>query len=133
MQGSNGAQFLRFVLTGGFAAAVNIVSRYELTLALGFELAVLIAYVIGMVTAYALFRMLVFAPTGRSVASEVYRFVVVNLVALGLVWSVSIFLARILFPAIQFTWHAEDIAHLIGVGVPALSSFIGHKKYTFRQ
>lgn len=31
------------------------------------------------------------------------------------------------------TWHANDIAHLIGVLVPAVTSFIGHRFYTFAR
>jgi len=92
---------------------------------------VLVAYAIGMVTAYVLFRKLVFGRSGRSVASEGYRFVLVNIAALSLVFTVSVLLARVLFPLIHFTWHAQDIAHVIAVAVPAISSYVGHKKYTF--
>ncbi len=125
-------QFLRFLASGGFAAVVNVVSRYLLSRVVGFEVAVVIAYAIGMVTAYALFRMLVFGRSGRSIASEGYRFVLVNVVAFSLVLAVSVFLARIVFPFMHFEWHAQDIAHVIGVSVPAISSYIGHKQYTFK-
>jgi len=125
--------FLRFLLTGGIAAFVNLASRYLLSGVLVFEFAVLLAYMIGMVTAFILFRFFVFGVSERGVSSEVYRFFVVNLVALSLVWIVSVGLARIVFPAVGFTWYAEDIAHLIGVSVPVISSFIGHSKYTFRR
>ena len=125
--------FARFLLLGGFSAGVNLVSRYILQPFLGFELAVLIAYIIGMIVAYNLFRIFVFGATGRSVASEAWRFTVVNLFALALVWVLSVGLARFVFPALAFTWHADDIAHLIGVASPAISSWIGHKRYTFKQ
>ena len=133
---SNGTtiiKFMRFLLTGGVAALVNVISRYLLTPVVGFEISVVIAYMIGMVVAYILFRKLVFGRSQRSIASESYRFVIVNIVALCLVWIVSVGLARGIFPAVGWTWHAEDIAHLIGVCVPAISSYIGHSKYTFRK
>jgi putative flippase GtrA len=41
-------------------------------------------------------------------------------------------LLHIVFPAIGFFWHAEDIAHFIGLSVPAVTSYFGHKHYTFR-
>jgi len=132
MNAASQPQFLRFLASGGFAAVVNVVSRHLLSRVVGFEIAVLIAYAIGMVTAYALFRLLVFGRSGRSIASEGYRFVLVNVLALGLVLTVSVFLARIVFPFMHFEWHAQDIAHVIGVGVPTISSYIGHKQYTFR-
>ena len=41
-------QFLIFVLTGGIAALSNIVSRLGLSKILQFELAIIIAYLIGI-------------------------------------------------------------------------------------
>lgn len=123
----------RFLLLGGLAAGVNLVSRFVMTPLTGFEWAVPLAYLIGMAVAFLLFRAFVFGASGRGVGSEAMRFTVVNIVALLLVWAISVGLARGLFPAIGFTWYAEDVAHLIGVLSPALSSWIGHKRYTFRQ
>lgn len=126
-------QFLKFLVTGGIAALVNLLSRYALNHVISFEAAVVVAYLLGMSTAYLLARRFVFDASGRSVASEVRRFVLVNLVALGFVWAISVGLARIVFPAIGFTWHADDIAHLIGVLAPAVTSYIGHRFYTFAR
>lgn len=126
-------QFLKFLVTGGIAALVNLISRYALNHIMSFEAAVALAYTLGMATAYLLARRFVFEASGRSVASEVRRFVLVNLVALGFVWLISVGLARIVFPAIGFTWHAADLAHLIGVLAPAVTSFVGHRFYTFAR
>ena len=126
-------QFLKFLVTGGIAALVNLLSRYALNQVMSFEAAVVVAYLLGMATAYLLARRFVFDASGRSVASEVRRFVLVNLVALGFVWVISVGLARVVFPAIGMTWHADDIAHLIGVLAPAVTSYIGHRFYTFAR
>jgi putative flippase GtrA len=126
-------QFVRFLSTGGFAAAVNLFSRYQLNKVLSFEAAVALAYLIGMVTAYVLARVLVFQASGRSVAEEFRRFAIVNIFALILVWSISVGLAHYLFPAISFEWHADDIAHSIGVAAPAVVSYFGHRSYTFAR
>jgi putative flippase GtrA len=53
-------------------------------------------------------------------------------VAMTLVWIISLTLASAIFPAIGFSWHAEDVAHFIGTCVPAVTSYIGHSIYTFR-
>jgi putative flippase GtrA len=127
------SRLFRFLATGGFAALVNISSRYLLTPVIGFEASVLLAYLIGMITAYLLFRLFVFGSSGRTMVSEAYRFVLVNILALILVWVVSVGLARIVFPAIAFQWHSEDIAHLVAVCVPAISSYIGHLHFTFKR
>lgn len=40
-------------------------------------------------------------------------------------------LAFFLFPAIGFTWHAKTIAHIAGVSVPAITSYFGHRHFSF--
>jgi putative flippase GtrA len=124
-------EFLRFLSTGGFAAAVNLFSRYQLNKVLSFEIAVALSYLTGMVTAYALARLLVFKASGRSVGVEFKRFAIVNIFSLAFVWSISVVLARHVFPAISFHWHPDDIAHFIGVVAPAVVSYFGHRTYTF--
>ena len=126
-------RFVRFLAAGGFAALVNLVSRYLLTPLIGFEVSVVVAYLLGMAVAFTLFRTLVFGRSGASVATETYRFVIVNLVALTFVWAISVTLADVVFPAIGFRWHGEDIAHFIGTCVPAITSYIGHSNFTFTK
>lgn len=123
--------FFAFVLAGAFAALVNIATRVALNLVMPFEIAVVAAYFCGMTTAFLLNRKFVFSPSGRSVADEYARFFVVNLFALAQVFVISVGLARLLFPAIGFTWHAATVAHAIGVIVPVFSSYIGHKYFSF--
>jgi putative flippase GtrA len=124
-------QFLRFLSTGGFAAIVNLLSRHELNKIMRFEVAVILAYLLGMLTAYALARRFVFQASGRSITSELKRFTIVNVFSLVLVWSISVGLANYLFPAIGLVWHADDIAHFIGVAAPAAASYFGHRAFTF--
>src|SRR5687768_14180457 len=114
-------KFIGFVLVGGFAAVVNVVSRVALGTVLSYDLSIVFAYLCGMTTAYVLNRLYVFERSGRTVASEYVRFGLVNLVGLAQVWLVSVVLARYLFPAIGFAWHAETIAHGIGVASPIVT------------
>ena len=44
---------------------------------------------------------------------------------------VSVGLARFIFPATGFAWHAETVAHVIGVAVPVFTSYLGHKHFSF--
>ena len=64
---------------------VNIGSRYLLNFFMRFEIALIVAYLFGMRAAYIIARTYVFESSGRSVASEFQRFVLVNLFALTLV------------------------------------------------
>ena len=120
-----------FVLASGTAALVNILSRIALNWVMPYEVAIIVAYLCGMTTAYLLNRYFVFAASGRGVASEYTRFALVNLAAVAQVWIVSVGLARLAFPAIGFTWHAETVAHVIGVAIPVFTSYLGHKHFSF--
>jgi putative flippase GtrA len=124
-------RFAKFLATGGTAALANLASRVLLEYAMPFEAAVVVAYLIGMATAYVLARLFVFDDSGRSTGAEFTRFAIVNVVSLCIVWVISVGLARVIFPALQFTWHANDIAHFIGVLAPAVVSYVGHSRFTF--
>ena len=126
-------QFLKFLAAGGVAALVNMGSRYVLNQFMRFEVAVAVAYLFGFFTAYVLSRMYVFDPSGRSRRTEIRRFAIVNVFSLGVVWVVSVGLARVIFPAVSFTWHADDVSHVIGVLAPAVTSYLGHRFYTFAR
>ncbi len=128
--GSRLPPFVRFLLAGGVAAAVNIGSRLLLSLLLPFEWAIVVAYLIGMTTAYVLTRLFVFETTGSTVR-EYLRFGLVNVVALVQVWLVTIGLADWIFPALGFAWHPELVAHTIGVLSPVVVSYYGHKLFSF--
>lgn len=126
-------QFLLFVLTGGAAALVNIISRMGFSQLLRFELAILAAYAVGMITAYLLARRFVFAASHQSVRRSFAAFALVNLVAVLQTWLVSIGLRQLLLPLIGITALVDLIAHGCGVIVPVFTSFLGHKHISFRD
>ena len=123
--------FVRFALSGGLAAVANIGSRVLLSEVTNFSAAIVIAYLLGMTTAYILMKLFVFDESGRSVGQEYLRFGLVNAVALVQVWAVSILLARYVFPALNYSFHAETAAHVIGVLSPIATSYFMHKYFTF--
>lgn len=126
-------QFLLFVLSGGVAALVNIVSRVGFSQLLRFELAVLVAYGVGMVTAYVLARRFVFSANRQSVRRSFAGFALVNLVAVLQTWLVGIGMRHLLLPLIGVTALVDLIAHSCGVIVPVFTSFLGHKHISFRE
>lgn len=124
-------RFVAFLLTGGLAAGVNVASRVVFDLVMPYEAAVLVAYLVGMTTAFFLARLFVFEASGRSLHVEYGRFALVNVAALMQVLVVSVGLAKLVFPAIGLHWNAELIAHVIGVLSPVLVSYQGHKRFSF--
>ena len=124
--------FIRFLAVGGTAAALNIGLRAFLGLFLAFEWAVVCAYLIAMTTAFIGNRRWVF-PVDTDWRLAYWRFFVVNLAALAQVWLISVGLYRLIFPMIGFTWHAELIAHILGVLSPVVTSYYAHKHYSFKS
>ena len=126
-------QFSLFLVTGGTAAIVNMVCRHFFSFHVSYEAAVVLAYPCGMAVAYTLARCFVFQPSDRSKISEVYRFFLVNVFGLMVVWCVSVTLYRLVFPWIGFEWNAEAVAHFCGLSTTAFTSYIGHRFFTFSR
>ncbi|MFN6338299.1 MAG: GtrA family protein [Cyanobacteriota bacterium] len=128
-----GRQFFLFVVTGGAAALVNVVSRIGFSRVMSFEFAVLAAYGVGMVTAYALARRFVFQGATQSTSRSFAAFALVNLVAVLQTWLVSVGLRPWLLSVVGVVGLADLIAHACGVIVPVFTSFLGHKHISFRD
>lgn len=127
-------QFSTFVVVGAFAAGVNWTARIGFSaMGLSLTMAVVLAYLCGMATAYILSRYFVFERTGNAVHGEIMRFVLVNLVAVAQVWLVTVGLDRWLFPRLGFNWYPAAVAHAIGVASPIVSSYFGHRFFTFKK
>jgi putative flippase GtrA len=126
-------QFLLFVLTGGAAALVNVISRIGFSQLMAFEVAVLAAYAVGMVTAYILARQFVFLNSQQSMRRSFAAFALVNLVAVLQTWLVSVGLRPWLLSMVGAVGLADLIAHSVGVIVPVFTSFLGHKHISFRD
>ncbi|PZR43060.1 GtrA family protein [Paraburkholderia fungorum] len=124
--------FLLFLLTGGFAAAVNWSSRIVYNMWMPYSAAIVVAYITGMITAFVLAKLFVFTKSTQSTGRSVFFFTLVNLVAVVQTWAVSVGLVYYVFPRMGFIWHTREIAHLFGVALPVFTSYIGHKQWSFK-
>lgn len=127
------SQFLVFLLTGGLAAAVNFGSRILYSLWFDFSVAVVLAYITGMVTAFVLARLFVFRDSQRALHHSAMYFVLVNLVAVLQTWGISMLLVYHVLPALGVRRFVPEIAHAVGVVVPVFTSYLGHKHLSFRS
>ncbi len=125
-------KFTKFLISGGIAALVNILSRIILSSYTYYSPAIVLAYFLGMVTAYTLNRFVVFGASKGNVAQEVLIFSLVNILAIIQTLAISLLLAYYLLPYLGVIWQTETIAHIIGVIVPAFTSYLGHKYWSFR-
>ena len=132
-QNSSHSQFLRFLFWGAVAAALHVFVRFLLSLALPFEISVLVAYPIGMLAAFILFKSFVFSTSSQSLVKSVLFFLIVNLLGLFQTFTASYLLRLWLLLIFESVFIIELVSHCCGVALPALTSFFGHKYFTFRR
>ena len=133
-------QFIRFLFVGGIAAGANFGSRFLFSRWVDYEVAIVLAFLVGLLTGFILMRGLVFNAKGKALMPQIFNYVVVNLLALLQTFLISVGLVRWVFPQwdmiiqIEAITHlnAEAIAHLIGVLTPVITSYFGHKFLTFK-
>ena len=126
-------QFITFLVAGGAAAIANFGSRILLSYWLPYVPSIIIAFVIGLVSAFVLNRAFVFVNASNTLRNQAWWFTIVNLAALVQTLVISVALGKYALPAVGMGEHAETIAHGIGVLVPVMTSYIGHKHLSFRS
>ena len=125
-------RFVRFIMAGGLAALVNFLSRIGFSEFVSFRWAVLLAYLVGMTTAFILSKRYVFEKSSQTVSKQFYYFSLVNVFAAVQVWVISVGLAEYIFVWLDYRFYREELAHLIGISVPVFTSYLGHKHLSFR-
>jgi putative flippase GtrA len=125
-------QFWRFLAAGAVAAVANYGSRFLFSLWVRYEWAIVLAYFVGMITAFLLMRGYVFNARDRPTGRQAVIFAAVNLVALLQTLLVSVALVRWILPYMGVATHTESIAHLAGILVPVATSYVGHRLLTFK-
>ncbi len=125
-------QFVLFLLTGGLAALVNFTSRIWLNRFFDYPVAIILAYIIGMITAFILARLFVFKASEQALRHSILYFILVNLVAVLQTWIISVGLAYYVLPYLGVKLFVPEIAHAIGIGVPVFTSYFGHKRWSFK-
>lgn len=128
-----GPRFFKFLLAGGVAALANFGSRIMLGHLIPYVPSIVIAFGIGILTAFILNRSFVFTEAENPIHQQMFWFAMVNIAALLQTILISLCFARWLFPAIGMDFHPETLAHAIGIAVPVFTSYIGHKQLTFRR
>ena len=131
-QASEAHRFGLFLAAGGVAALANYGSRFAFSHWFSYPVAIVLAYLVGMTVAFALMRQYVFDARAKALGPQVLAFVLVNVLAVLQTLVVSLVLARWALPALGMTEHTEAIAHAVGVAVPIVTSYFGHKHATFR-
>jgi putative flippase GtrA len=127
------SEALRFLVAGGIAALINVIARILFSQVLSYGVAIVLAYLCGMVVAFLLNRYVVFSSASSgAVGRQSLRFAIVNAVSLVQVWIIGEGLVRVVMPQAGWHWHPQTTAHCIAVATPALVSYFAHKYFSFR-
>lgn len=126
-------QFVLFLVAGGIAAAVNFSVGLSLSGLLPLYGDIVLGYLAGMLTAFFLFEKSVFGEHVESRSKSVRIFILVNILGLLQTWIVFVLLKDCFFPWADYHLYPAEVARAIAIIVPTLTSFLGHKFFTFKQ
>jgi putative flippase GtrA len=123
-------QIVLFIASGITAAMANFLSRLVFSGFVAFPLAVTLAYLVGLGTAFALNRWLVFPHSRQPTHKQAIGFVITNLAFLPVVLLASLFLRHSL-ASLGLTQYPQEIAHLMAIALPTLFSYLIYKFRVF--
>jgi putative flippase GtrA len=122
-----------YLVSGLTSAICNLATRHVLSLFMPFEAAVTLAYLVGMFIAFVMMKRFAFPGSERSLSSQATGFIIVNLFGLVQTVVASSLVLRYLMPLLPLTRHQEIASHFIGLLLPAVTSYFGHKHLSFRK
>ncbi|MEH6410686.1 MAG: GtrA family protein [Hyphomonas sp.] len=124
---------LRYIAAGGFAAGVNWLVRFPLSLFMPFGFAVALATVIGMVIGFFTYKHFVFDRTDRAIWLQVRDFIGVNIVGAAATVIVAVAIRDI--PQWPADWMIiiDPTAHATGIALAAFVNYFGHRYITFSR
>jgi putative flippase GtrA len=131
------AEYFRYLLFSGLAAAANVLSRFLISQsgAVNYQLAVILAYIVGMVVNFFFNKKLNFPRGPRHFSKEMQSFIIIAVIGLAMVTLLATLFVSILkknFNLASDIGEIETISHIIAVGITSIFNFFGHKYFTFR-
>lgn len=124
----------RFLVAGGLSSLVNWLVRFPLSAGLPYGAAVALAYGVGMVAGFGLYRSWVFPGSSLRLRAQILRFVLVNLAGLSVVVVSAQTLAAVMASTgLAGVPTAEAVAHGLGIILGAVVNFLGHRAVTFAR
>lgn len=122
---------LRFVFCGGGAALVNWLARMAISPLVGFSAAVIIAYAIGILAGFVLYRSIVWPASERQWQQQVLPFIAVNLAGAAVVLIAALALVQVGSMLVGRSSLVEALAHGLAIAIGAAFNYYGHNHITF--
>ena len=131
MSGISENPVARFLICGGSAAAINWLARIALSQFMPFAAAVALAYGIGMIAGFCLYRYVVWRASQTSLARQAALFIAVNAYGAVVVLAVSLGLIELGKLVSSNLPVIETLAHGAAIAVGAITNYLGHSRVTF--
>jgi putative flippase GtrA len=125
-------QFAGFLLVGGIALLCHWLSRFAFSWFVGYGWAIILAYLVGMIVAFALNKIYVFRYSQQSLNFEIFVFFLVNIAAFPFVWITAYALGEWVLAGSLPRELALALAHGFAITLPVFVNFAVHKLVTFR-
>jgi putative flippase GtrA len=127
------SEFLRFVLTGVVATLGNIAAVWIARRWMPFQTALLVGIVAGLTISFLLSKLFAFGATSwKRAGGEILRFLTVYATSCGIYWSVAVLIDWAAMHTGAPSEAAEMGGLLAGAATMALSSYFGHRFFTYR-
>ena len=122
-------QFL-FIICGAMAASINFFSLIIFSYFFNLSLSIFFSFILGMLSAYFLFKKIVFINKKKSKKRNLPFFIVVNLIALIQIYFLTTLLNYLFYCYAGYS--NVTIAHGVAILSSVFLSFYLHKNYTFK-
>jgi putative flippase GtrA len=125
-------EFSRFLFAGCIAAAINFLSRIFFNFWFDFSTSISLAYIIAMLVAFYLKKHFVFPIGKQPIFNSIGFFILVNLIAFLQTFAISMVFLLYILPYFNIAKMTHEISHAVGILATVMTSYIGHKKFSFR-
>jgi putative flippase GtrA len=126
-------EFARFVLTGVVAALGNIAAVWLARFFVPFEIALLAGIVAGLTISFILSKLFAFdSRSWNGAGGQAARFLTVFVLSSAVYWGVAVVIGRFALLHGVATAMAEMGGVLVGAGAMMLTSYFGHRFFTYR-
>lgn len=131
-QNQRSKEFIRYVISGCCATAVNLAVVLLARQFISYEIAVFIGAIFGTSTTYLMTKIFVFGAKNNTVDySEIVRFICIHGVVCLQIWFVSVSLERWILPVFELGPYREAMASFIGVGSVVFTGYFLHRNVTY--
>jgi putative flippase GtrA len=126
-------EFVRFILTGVTATVGNFAAVWFARLFVSFEIALLAGILAGLTISFILSKLFAFrSHSWNGTGGEATRFLVVYALSCAVYWGVAMLCGRLALSRGLAPQMAEMGGVIVGAGTMTLTSYLGHRFFTYR-